>query len=90
MYVHVWLVVFGIVNPLWVEKIGDAWAAFGTLLGKVMVYPIFTIVYYLAVTPTALLMRALGKDPLGAKKRDADTYWTPHEPPSPDKYERQF
>jgi hypothetical protein len=34
-------------------------------------------------------MRASGKDPLGAKKR-ADSYWTPHEPPSPEKYDRQF
>jgi hypothetical protein len=88
--VYVALLVAGIVNPLWVEKIGDAWAAFGTLLGKVMSYPIFTVVYFVAVTPTALLLRAFGKDPLGMKKRGAATYWTDHEPPTKDKYERQF
>jgi len=84
------LVIVGLLNPPWIEKIGDAWAAFGTLLGKVMSYPMFTIVYFLAVTPTALLMRAFGKDPLGAKKRGAATYWTDHEPPTKDKYDRQF
>jgi hypothetical protein len=83
------LVLVGLVNPLWVEKIGDAWAAFGTGLGKVMSYPMFTVVYFVAVTPTALVMRAFGKDPLGVKKRAA-SYWTPHEPPTKDKYERQF
>ena len=83
------LFLVGLVQPQWVGAIGDAWAAFGTLLGKVMSYPIFTVVYFVAVTPTALLMRAMGKDPLGEKKR-ADSYWTPHEPPSKEKYERQF
>jgi hypothetical protein len=87
---YVVLLVAGLVNPLWVEKIGDAWAAFGTLLGKVMSYPMFTAAYLLAVTPTALLMRAFGKDPLGMKKRGAATYWKDHEPPTKDKYQRQF
>jgi hypothetical protein len=88
--VYLVLLVAGLVNPLWVEKIGDAWAAFGSLLGKVMSYPMFTAVYFLAVTPTALVMRAFGKDPLGVKRRGAATYWTDHEPPTKDKYERQF
>jgi len=87
--VHEALVLIGIVNPLWIAKVAGAWSAFGTLLGKVMSYPMFTAVYFLAVTPTALLMRAFGKDPLGVKKRAA-TYWSPHEPPTKDKYERQF
>ncbi len=90
VYVYFGLVAVGWYRPLWIEKIGDAWAAFGTLLGKVMSYPMFTIVYFLAVTPTGLLMRAFGKDPLGAKKRGAATYWTDHEPPTKDKYDRQF
>jgi hypothetical protein len=88
--VHYALVLVGLVNPLWVGNIGAAWNAFGTLLGKVMSYPMFTAVYFLAVTPTALLVRAFGKDPLGVKTRGAATYWTPHEPPSKEKYERQF
>jgi hypothetical protein len=88
--VYGFLVIVGLVHPLWVARIGDLWAAFGTLLGKVMSYPIFTIVYFLAVTPTALVVRAFGKDPLGEKRRGAATYWTPHEPPPKERYERQF
>jgi hypothetical protein len=88
--VHYAMVVVGLLHPLWVEKVGDGWAAFGMVLGKVMAFPIFGLLYYLVVTPTALLMRAMGKDPLGTKPTDATTYWSPHEPPGKDRYERQF
>jgi hypothetical protein len=84
------LFVIGLVDPLWVAKIGDRWAAFGALFGKVMAYPIFAAIYFLVVTPTALLVRAFGKDPLGVKGEGATTYWTPHEPPPRESYERQF
>src|SRR5262249_12641422 len=43
VFVYFALVAVGWYRPLWVEKIGDAWAAFGTALGKVMSYPIFTV-----------------------------------------------
>ena len=88
--VHYALVVAGLVHPLAVAAVAKAWAAFGTVLGKVMAYPVFTVIYIVAVTPTALLARALGKDPLGTRGPPRDTYWTPHEPPPKERYERQF
>ena len=88
--IHYALVLAGLIHPLWVAAIGKAWAGFGGLLGKVMVYPIFAVIYYLVVTPTGLLLRAFGKDPLQRKAPPSATYWTPHEPPAKEKYERQF
>jgi hypothetical protein len=84
------LVVIGLLNPLWVAAIGGAWTAFGTALGKAMAYPVFVAVYLLVVTPTGLLVRAFGRDPLARKAPPAATYWTKHEPPGKEKYERQF
>src|SRR5678815_4371992 len=81
LVVHYALVVAGIVHPLAVAAVGRAWAAFGTVLGKVMAYPVFTLIYIVAVTPTALLARMLGKDPRGTRGPPRDSYWTPHEPP---------
>ena len=88
--VHYALVVAGLVHPLSVSAVAKAWAAFGTVLGKVMAYPVFTVIYIVAVTPTALLARVLGKDPLGTRGPPRDSYWTPHEPPPKERYERQF
>jgi hypothetical protein len=89
-YVHYAFVLFGLVNPLWVARIGVLWSRFGMLIGKVMAYPIFTVIYVLVVTPTSLLVRVFGKDPLGRKDPPAETYWTPHKPTPKESYERQF
>ena len=41
-----------------------AWMRFGLLLHKIVNPVIMGLVFFLTVTPTALIMRALGKDPL--------------------------
>ncbi len=51
------------------------------------------LVFYGAVAPTALIMRALGKDPLRRRfDRDATSYWIERTPPGPepDSMKRQF
>jgi hypothetical protein len=41
-------------------------------------------VFFGAVLPTGLIMRALGKDPLRLKRRpDANSYWIERHPPGP-------
>lgn len=88
--VHYALVLAGLLHPLWVVKVANVWIGFGEILGKVFVYPVFGLIYYGVVTPTALLMRAFGKDPLSRKAPPSETYWVPHEPPGRERYERQF
>lgn len=87
---HYAIVLAGLVQPVFVARIGDVWAGFGTLLGKVMVYPIFAVIYYLVVTPTGLLLRLFGKDPLARNAPAKPTYWKTREPPKKERYERQF
>jgi hypothetical protein len=51
------------------------------------------LLFYTTVTPTGLIMRLLGKDPLRLQfDRQATTYWIPRCPPgpSPDTMRRQF
>ena len=53
---------------------------------------LLAVIYYLILTPIGLVMRLLGRDPLGRKfDRSATTYWIVHDP-SPDRgrYFRQF
>jgi Saxitoxin biosynthesis operon protein SxtJ len=60
------------------------WFKFGLALHHI-VTPIFMgAIFFLAVTPMSLVMRALGKDPLRLKldQRSA-TYWIPRERPAP-------
>jgi hypothetical protein len=51
------------------------------------------LIFFLAVTPTALIMRALGKDPMNRKlDSEAETYWIDRAPPgpAPDSMTNQF
>ncbi len=90
LYLHYGLVALGLLHPRWPEVPTGWWIEFGKLLGKIMVYPLFAILFYLAVTPTALAVRLFGRDPLDRKAPPADSYWTPHEPPTKERYKRQF
>jgi len=69
--------------------LGMAYAAFP--IGFVVSYLLLAVVYYLVLTPTGLLMRALGHDPMGRRfDRGAASYWVARGgPPSADRYFRQ-
>ena len=60
------------------------WFRFGLLLHSVVNPVIMGVVFYVAVLPTGLVMRALGKDLLRLKfEPDRDTYWIARQPPGP-------
>jgi hypothetical protein len=49
-------------------------------LGWVMSHVILGIAWYLVLTPSGLIMRAVGKDPMRRRfDPQAATYWTPHQ-----------
>jgi len=67
--------------------------AYATLPVWLVVSPVvLAVVYYLVLTPTGLLMRLLGYDPMHRRfDRDAKTYWFPREQPDDvSRYFRQF
>jgi hypothetical protein len=87
---HYVLVLLGLIHPRLPEKPFGWWIQFGVLLGRVVAYPLFTAIYYLAVTPLALCMRIAGKDPLRRKAPPDESYWQDHETRGPERFHRQF
>ena len=61
-------------------------------IGFVLSYVILGVLFYLLITPMALVLRLVGYDPLKRKfEREAETYWVEVEPrASKDSYFRQF
>lgn len=60
------------------------WTKFGILLGRIVSPVALGIIFYLVVTPTGLLMRLLGKDPLRLKSDpNGQSFWIPRDPPGP-------
>jgi hypothetical protein len=70
-----------------------AWTKFGLLLHKIVSPLALGILFLLVVTPTGLLMRLFGKDPLRLRfDPAADSYWIKRDPPGPyaDSLKNQF
>jgi hypothetical protein len=86
--VGVLLVMGGLAAPGSLLPVERAWMAFAHALSKVTT-PIFMgIVYFLVLTPTGLLMRALGKNPLRGRASGGGL-WVTRTSPRGD-LERQF
>ena len=58
------------------------WFKFGLLLGSIISPIAMTLVYYITVIPTGLIMRLLGKDLLKQKlDKNAKSYWIERKQP---------
>ena len=65
-----------VVRPCALEPLNALWTRLGLLLNRVTSPVLLGAVFYLAVLPTGLFMRARGRDPM-RRKRDpeAGSYW---------------
>tara|TARA_R110002110_G_scaffold56163_2_gene159853 strand:- start:1751 stop:2161 length:411 start_codon:yes stop_codon:yes gene_type:complete len=78
-------IVAGFLFPDVLRPLNRIWFQIGLLMHQVVNPIIMGLIFFLAVTPTGLIMRALGKDPLRRTfDRDAETYWIRRDPPGPD------
>ncbi len=76
------LAAFAAPNSL--APINRLWMRFGLLLHRIVNPLIMAILFFLVVTPIALLMRLCGKRPLHLETEpDAPTYWISRDPPGP-------
>ena len=67
---------FGIFLPKALIVPNKLWFKFGILLGAIVSPIIMGIIFFLAVTPTGIIMRLLGKDILNQKiKKTIKSYW---------------
>lgn len=79
--------------PIFLRPLNIVWQKFGEILHAIVNPLTMGILFYGTVTPTALIMRALGKVPLHLKfNPDAASYWIERDPPGPEpkSMNRQF
>ena len=67
--------ILGLINSKVLTPLNKLWFKFGLLLGKVISPLIMGIIFFLVVTPTALIMRIIGKDLLNLKFNNKKSYW---------------
>lgn len=87
------ILVLAWVAPLVLHPFNRAWTQFGFLLHKLVSPVALGVLFFGVVTPTGLLLRLFGKDPLCRKlDPNADSYWVKRveQRPSPDSLRNQF
>lgn len=66
------------------KPLNRLWFLFGALLHKIVSPLAMALLFFVTVTPIAILMRLAGKDPLRLKfDRVAKSYWIERTPPGP-------
>ena len=78
------LFVVTLARPSILSPLNRAWFKFGLLLGQVVNPLILGVVFFLVVTPMAVIRRLLGKDSLHLKSNpDLKSYWIDRCPAGP-------
>lgn len=96
--VYGWLIagiVLGLVAvaaPNLLTPLNKAWMKLGELMGKVVSPLVLGIIFFLLITPVALVTRLFGRDELRLKKANMNSYWIDRVPPGPagDSFKNQF
>ena len=80
---HIWALLIAVIFLIlgyWAPKMltipNKLWFKFGILIGHVVTPILMALIYFLAVLPTGLIMRILGKDLLKTRlDKKAGSYW---------------
>jgi hypothetical protein len=86
-------VVLALAMPRMLRPLNIVWFKFGMVLHHVVTPVVMGLLFFLAVTPVGVLMRATGKDPMRLKRDSAvASYWIARTPPgpAPDSLKTQF
>lgn len=70
-------------KPTVLSPLNRVWFLLGELLGKIISPLILGAIFFLIITPTALIGRALGRDELRLKRKAQTSYWIERKSPSP-------
>jgi len=75
LIISVTFLILGIMNSNLLSPLNKIWFKFGMLLGNIISPLVMSLIFFLIVTPTGLLMRIFKKDLLNLKYNNKKTYW---------------
>lgn len=82
-----------LIFPVVLKPLNIAWMHFGQFMHKIINPVLMGLVFFVAVLPTGLILKLLGKDPMRRKfDPQAETYWLEREEGSltKDSFDNQF
>ena len=86
------LVVVTLFTPKLLTPFNKAWYQLGLLLGKVVSPIVLGVLFFIVITPVALVMRLAGRDALKLRKQNVESHWIDRKPPGPEpeSFKEQF
>ena len=103
IYLHIfWTITFvalatllsflAVVVPTWLALLNRLWFQLGLLLGRVVNPIVLGVIFFIFITPVAIITRLFGRDELLIRKRTVSTYWLEGKPvgPKPESFKNQF
>ena len=85
------LVAWALIAPSGLRPIYRGWMRFGLIMGKITTPIILSLVFFIAITPLAIVRSLMGRDSLARTfDENADSYRVPSRKPSRDGMTRPF
>ena len=75
LFLCIIFLILGLVNSKILNPLNNLWFKFGILLGKIISPLVMGVIFFFIITPTSIIMKALGKDILNLKKNNKKSYW---------------
>ena len=75
LIISIIFLILGIINSKILSPLNKVWFKFGIILGSIISPIVMAIIFFIVVTPIALLMKLLKKDLLNLKKKNQKSYW---------------
>ncbi len=69
------LIALGLTFPRALRSVYWVWMGIGHILGWFNTRLLLSVVYFIVMTPTGILMRLAGRDPLSRQLKDRPSYW---------------
>ena len=86
------MLVAALLAPSYLEPFNKLWFQLGLFLGKIVNPVIMGVIFFLLVTPFAVVMRISGRDELRLKMKSTTTHWKTRSPagPEPSSFTNQY
>ena len=77
--------VLALIRPSLLSPLNRLWLSLGAVLHRIVNPLVMGLMFFAVITPTALILRLMGKDLLHRRfSPDEGSYWIPREPPGPE------
>ena len=74
---------FALFMPIVLRPFNKAWYKLGLLMGRVVSPIVLGILFFILISPIAIVMRLAGRDTLKLRKQDVQSHWIDRAPPGP-------